>query len=151
MIRKISIRSSSETETMKLAAGIGTKLRGGETIELSSDLGGGKTTFVKGLAEGAGSNELVTSPSFTLQNEYLAKSFTLHHLDFYRLKDPGIMKQMLEETLNQSGGVVVIEWAEIVEDILPAISLKLAIKTTSETTRQFEISLPSELNYLLES
>jgi tRNA threonylcarbamoyladenosine biosynthesis protein TsaE len=151
MIRKISIRSSSETETMKLAAGIGTKLRGGETIELSSDLGGGKTTFVKGLAEGAGSNELVTSPSFTLQNEYLAKSFTLHHLDFYRLKDPGIMKQMLEETLNQSGGVVVIEWAEIVEDILPAISLKLAIKTTSETTRQFEISLPGELNYLFES
>jgi tRNA threonylcarbamoyladenosine biosynthesis protein TsaE len=127
---------------------IGHKLRGGEVIELVSDLGGGKTAFVRGLAKGMGSDDAVRSPSFTLNNRYRAGTLTLHHFDFYRLEEPGIMRQELAEVLEDSQSVAVIEWGGIAEAVLPPDRLTIRIRPTGETSRQFNFSCPRNLNYL---
>jgi tRNA threonylcarbamoyladenosine biosynthesis protein TsaE len=134
--------------TLELGAQIGRKLRGGEVIELVSDLGGGKTAFVRGLAQGLGSKDTVRSPSFTLSNEYHAGKLTLYHFDFYRLKEPGIMRDELAEVLHDRRAVVAVEWPEIIEEVLPAEHLTIHIKATGENSRQFDFDYPEGLQYL---
>src|ERR1700722_299415 len=85
--------------TLVLGRTLGQNLKGGEAIELSSDLGGGKTALVKGLANGAGSQDLVSSPSFTICNQYNTPKFVIYHFDFYRLSDPGIIARELSEVI----------------------------------------------------
>src|SRR5476649_1957023 len=89
--------STSLDATLQLAAQVGHRMRGGETIELISDLGGGKTTFVRGLARGFGSKDHVTSPSFALSNQYSSRDLVMYHFDFYRLDDVGIIASELAE------------------------------------------------------
>lgn len=124
-------------------------MRGGEVIELVSDLGGGKTTFVRGLARGMGSAEPVHSPSFTLGNQYRSAKLTLYHFDFYRLFEPGIMRDELAEVLADPAAVVVIEWGKIVEDVLPAKKLTVHFRVTGTDSRQLIFTCPSELSYLV--
>lgn len=123
-----------------MAERLGRQLKGGEVIELISDLGGGKTTFVKGLARGIGSDDQVTSPTFTLSNLYQGTGLQLHHFDFYRLAEPGIMRDELAEVLSDPQNVVVIEWAEIVHDILTDDRLTISITATGETSRHYDFS-----------
>ncbi|HWB38638.1 MAG TPA: tRNA (adenosine(37)-N6)-threonylcarbamoyltransferase complex ATPase subunit type 1 TsaE [Candidatus Saccharimonadales bacterium] len=141
--------STSSEKTLELAEQIGRKLRGGEVIELVSDLGGGKTTFVHGLAAGMGSPDIVHSPSFTLSNEYRSDKLTLQHFDFYRLHEPGIMRDELAEILADPINVVAVEWADIVEDILPTNRLTIRIKTTGENERQISLEYADNLKYLV--
>jgi tRNA threonylcarbamoyladenosine biosynthesis protein TsaE len=143
------IESSSLEDTLLIAEQIGRNLRGGEVIELVSDLGGGKTAFVRGLAIGIGSEDAVHSPSFTISNQYQSGNFILHHLDFYRLNDAGLMKQELAEILSDPLSIVVVEWANIVEDILPDQHLVVIIKSTGEHSRRFIFEYPSKLSYLI--
>lgn len=128
---------------------MGKKLRGGEVIELVSDLGGGKTTFVRGLAAGMGSKDRVSSPSFTLNNQYRAGRLTLYHFDFHRIDDPGIMREELGEILADPDSIVVIEWADIVKAILPPDRLTITIISSGENERQLSFNYPDELNYLV--
>jgi tRNA threonylcarbamoyladenosine biosynthesis protein TsaE len=136
--------STSSAETEKLGEFLGSRLTGSEVIELRSDLGGGKTTFVKGLVRGAGSKDNVTSPTFTLSRIYNAKDFQIHHFDFYRLNDPGILAEQLSESVSNDKAVVVIEWAEIVKDVLPDEHISIEFKPTvsSPDERQITISYP---------
>ena len=134
---------------MHLAEQIGARLRGGEVLELVSDLGGGKTTFVRGLAKGMGSNDPVRSPSFTLSNEYRSNELTLFHFDFYRLQEPGIMRDELAEALSDPKSIVAIEWGNVVNDVLPADRLTIDIKATGQNDRSLAMSYPEELEYLL--
>jgi len=127
---------------------IGRKLQGGEMIELVGDLGSGKTAFVRGLARGMGSSDSVHSPSFTLSNRYRAGKLTLHHFDFYRLGEPGIMARELAEILEDPSAVTVVEWGDVTEAVLPPDRLTIRIKPTSETSRQFRFSCPNNLKYL---
>ncbi|HET7320780.1 MAG TPA: tRNA (adenosine(37)-N6)-threonylcarbamoyltransferase complex ATPase subunit type 1 TsaE [Candidatus Saccharimonadales bacterium] len=142
------IISTSALQTEQLGEQLGRKLRGGEAIELVSDLGGGKTTFVRGLARGVGSKDKVSSPSFTLSNEYQANKLTLHHFDFYRLREPGILRNELAEILEDPQAVTVVEWANIVEDVLPADKLTVHIRATGEESREIELSYPENRKYL---
>ncbi|HSW36851.1 MAG TPA: tRNA (adenosine(37)-N6)-threonylcarbamoyltransferase complex ATPase subunit type 1 TsaE [Candidatus Saccharimonadales bacterium] len=145
----LKIVTSSSAETERLAGQIGRRLRGGETIELISDLGGGKTTFVRGLARGFGSKDKVTSPSFTLSNEYKADDKTLFHFDFYRLQEPGIMSDELAEAVGDPKTVTVVEWADIVQKVLPDNRLTINIKATDEDLREFTLEYPENLKYLI--
>ena len=145
----IEVNSSSEDQTMTIGSNIGQTLTGQEVIELISDLGGGKTTFVKGLADGAGSQELVSSPSFTLCNQYQAEQLTIYHFDFYRLNDPGIIRRELAEALEVPKGVVVIEWPEVIEDILPQKRLIIEFISLTPSKRQLKLTLPETLSYLV--
>ena len=135
--------------TEQLSRSVGRALRGGEVIELVSDVGGGKTTFVRGLAKGFGSDDAVGSPSFTLSRQYEAKGKTIHHFDFYRLSDPGILANELAEVLRDPQAVVVVEWADIVENVLPQERVTIQISSTGETQREFEFSYPEKFAYLI--
>lgn len=105
---------------------------------------------MRGLAKGIGSVDKVTSPTFTVKQEYYTQDLTLHHFDFYRLHEPGIIAGELHEVIHQRDGVIVIEWAKIVEGALPRVRMTVHLKTTGETTREIEFSYPDSLKYLLE-
>lgn len=138
------IEVENEAATKDLGRRIGEKLRGGEVFELVGDVGAGKTTFVKGLAWGLGVNDEVQSPSFTISRVYDGRdNLQLVHYDFYRLTDPGIMANEVAEMVGDPQTVTVIEWADIVEGVLPERHFRLSITTPSETTRAIE--LPDEL------
>lgn len=131
-----TIEVTSEQETRALGERIGRLLRGGEVIELVGDVGAGKTTFVKGLALGLGVDEDVQSPSFTISRVYDARdTLQLAHYDFYRLNDAGIMADELTETTQDPETVTVIEWADIVEGVLPARRLRISFTSPTEISR----------------
>ncbi len=117
-------------------------------IELSSDLGGGKTTFVRGLARGAGSDEAVASPSFTISRVYKAGQLTIHHYDFYRLGEAGLMSQELAEVLGDPQAVVVVEWAHAVDQVLPNDRIIIQLHHTGDSRREIAITLPEQAAYL---
>ena len=121
------------------------QLKSPELIELRSDLGGGKTTFVKGLAAGLGSKNIVTSPTFTLNQIYKAKKGAeIHHYDFYRLDNPGIMADQLAESLQNSKVITVVEWAHIVSDVLPKdrFSVEFKVVEVNQDERLIIINYP---------
>jgi tRNA threonylcarbamoyladenosine biosynthesis protein TsaE len=142
------IESTSLGNTLEIAASIGRELKSGEIFELVSDLGGGKTAFVRGLAAGMGSTDNVSSPSFTITNEYKAGELTLYHFDFYRLNEPGVLKQELSEALADPHAVVAVEWADIVENVLPANRIRVRINVSGENSRKFRFVYTKELSYL---
>jgi tRNA threonylcarbamoyladenosine biosynthesis protein TsaE len=142
--------STSVSQTQHVGESIGKQCRGGEVIELASDLGGGKTTFVHGLAKGIGSTDHVASPTFTISRLYKGQKLELHHFDFYRLQDPGLMEYELHDVLGDHSAVVVIEWSNVIKHVLPKERLTIRLIPTGETTRQFEMEYPESLNYLVE-
>jgi tRNA threonylcarbamoyladenosine biosynthesis protein TsaE len=144
------IKSTSSTMTEQVAEKLGHHLHGGEIIELVSDLGGGKTTFVRGLARGLGSHDRVRSPSFTLANQYQAGELTLYHFDFYRLSDPGILATELAEIMANKKAIIVIEWATIVAQVLNTPHLVILLKQTDEHERDIHIDYPESCKYLFQ-
>lgn len=141
---------SSEV-TEKLAAQIGRAIKGGEVIELMSDLGGGKTTFVRGLARGMGSSDRVASPTFTISRVYEAGDLELHHFDFYRLHEAGLIVEELAEVIGDPKIVSVVEWAGIVKDVLPAKRLTISIEKTPSDGRRLMFRAPESLAYLVQA
>jgi tRNA threonylcarbamoyladenosine biosynthesis protein TsaE len=146
----LQINSTSSEETEGLAERLGSKLRGGEVIELVSDLGGGKTTFTRGLARGAGSKDKVGSPTFTLSREYVAPKFTIAHFDFYRLSEAGIVADELAEQIHDPAYVCVVEWGDIAHDVLPENRLTIRIDQAGENERHISIDYAEDLSYLME-
>lgn len=133
--------ASNEAETKALGQRLGSLLHGGEVIELVGDVGAGKTTFVKGLALGLAIDEDVQSPSFTISRVYDGRDgLQLAHYDFYRLHDAGIMADELQETVSDARIVTVVEWADIVEGVLPASRIRIVFTTPSENERQLTLS-----------
>lgn len=128
-------------------AKLGALLRGGEVIELVGDVGAGKTTLTKGIAAGMGIDEDIQSPSFTISRVYdTPGGVNLAHYDFYRLQDAGIMADELHETIHDASTVTIIEWAEIVEDVLPSDRLDIRISSPSETTRSVTIQAGGQVS-----
>ncbi|MCA1840924.1 MAG: tRNA (adenosine(37)-N6)-threonylcarbamoyltransferase complex ATPase subunit type 1 TsaE [Actinomycetota bacterium] len=122
-----SIQTRSADQTRRLAVALSPVLIPGDMIVLAGDLGSGKTTFVQGLAVGLGITEQVTSPTFILMKEYLGGRYPLMHLDIYRL---GMIQDVIDvgydEFLDPSY-VVVIEWGDIIEPLLPKEHLQVEL------------------------
>jgi len=114
-MERVITRSPEETE--RYGAGLGRECAGGENLFLSGTLGSGKTTLAKGIGRGLGVEDVITSPSFAIMNEYRGR-LNLFHFDFYRLDDPREMEDLLEEYLYREDGVVVVEWGEEVMEML---------------------------------
>ena len=132
----LEIISKSLEDSLAVAEKIGQQLKGGEVIELVGDLGSGKTAFVRGLAKGISSTDVVQSPSFTISRIYKGKNnLEIHHYDFHRLDEPGVVKEELAESLDNPNAITVIEWADTVGDVLPTERLKVIITSSGETTR----------------
>ena len=143
---------SSESETQKFAESIGRSLRGSECFEFVSDLGGGKTTFIKGLVKGAGSDEIVNSPTFTVGKQYQIPNGRIYHYDFYRLPEPGLVREELSEALEDENNIIVVEWAESVRETLPSKRVVVHIDKVADNPdgRMIDISFDKELDYLFE-
>lgn len=108
----------SQDETEAFGYEIGKSARQGEIYCLSGDLGVGKTVFTKGFARGLGIDEHITSPTFTLINEYYGR-LPLYHFDVYRVADPEEMDYIGCDEYFFGNGVCLIEWAELIFDIIP--------------------------------
>jgi tRNA threonylcarbamoyladenosine biosynthesis protein TsaE len=144
----IEVKSAEEMQA--LGGKIGTRITGGEVIVLIGDIGAGKTTFTKGLARAMGISEDVQSPTFTVSRVYeTARGVTLAHYDFYRLSDPGIMRAELAEAVHDPVTATIIEWSEIVADVLPVDALRLTITATGETSRLVELAAGGERSQAL--
>ena len=138
-MNEVTFSTDSAVSTQDLAARVGAALRGGEVIELISDVGGGKTEFVRGLARGMGSQDAVMSPTFTISRIYRGEGLSLHHFDFYRLNEPGVMLEELSECIDDNEAAVAVEWSDVVSGVLPQDRLQVRIKPTGENDRDINI------------
>jgi tRNA threonylcarbamoyladenosine biosynthesis protein TsaE len=145
---KLEITTTSSEQSVALGNKIGATLRGGEVIQLASDLGGGKTTLTRGIASGAGSKDTVGSPTFTISKLYKAPNFNIYHFDFYRLNEPGIVEYELAEAADDTNSVVIVEWADIVNDVLPKERIVINIAHIGDEERLFKVSIPAKYNYI---
>ncbi len=135
----LEIDSQSPEETHDIGFKIGKKLKPGDIICLNGDLGAGKTTITKAIAEALGIEENITSPSFTIVNEYYG-DVNLYHFDVYRIDDIEEMYDIGYEEYFYSDGICVIEWSNMIEDILPKERLELNLYNTSDSdSRKIEI------------
>jgi tRNA threonylcarbamoyladenosine biosynthesis protein TsaE len=146
-----TIKSSSSEDTVSIGEQLGRRCRGGEVFMLASDLGGGKTTFVKGLAKGLGSRDHVSSPTFMVERVYSCRDdLSLHHFDFYRLQEGGIVARELHEVLDDKTSVIAVEWGQIITDTLPLdhITIRLERQANDEDHRLIQVSCPEKFSYL---
>ncbi|MBR1742356.1 MAG: tRNA (adenosine(37)-N6)-threonylcarbamoyltransferase complex ATPase subunit type 1 TsaE [Lachnospiraceae bacterium] len=119
--------SDSEQETFALGASLGEKCKGGEIFLLDGDLGVGKTVFSKGLGKGLGVAEPISSPTFTIVSIYESGRLPFYHFDVYRISDIEEMDEIGYEDYFYGNGVCLIEWADLIREILPegCISVKI--------------------------
>ena len=112
-------------------------LKGGMVVELIGDVGAGKTTLTRAVARTLGVTGPVQSPTFTISNRYeLPDGRILAHYDFYRLGEAGIMRDELDEAIHDQQTITIIEWGDIIADILPNDRLTLQIISPTETERK---------------
>ena len=133
--------SNSESQTINFALKLSKKVKLGTVIALVGNLGSGKTTFTKGFAKGLNIKEHVGSPTFKIVSEYEGKHFNLYHIDSYRLNNSNdFLKIGGEEFLNQETGVTIIEWADLIKDILPKSTITINFyRLNHENSRRIEI------------
>lgn len=114
-----TITLKNERETRQFGLDLGKSLAQGDVVALIGDLGTGKTALTKYIAQGLGIRELITSPTFTIVQEYYSGRLPLYHFDVYRIGDPEEMFELGYEEYFYGKGVCIIEWANLVEELLP--------------------------------
>lgn len=141
---EIKVISNDVKTTMQIAKKYASTIKSPCVISLVGDLGAGKTTFSKGFAEGFGVKETVTSPTFTIMNEYNGSTMPLYHFDMYRLSSAEeAINCGFEEyfDLSKLRGVVLVEWAENVEGLLPSLHIEVKFTKINDTSREISISV----------
>ena len=127
--------TNSPAETEAVAEKLAKLLRPGTVIAYRGDLGAGKTAFTRGLARGLGCDDMVTSPTYTIVNEYLSGRMPLFHFDMYRLASAEDLWDIGWEDYLERGGVCAVEWSENVEEALESFILVNIEKTGDESRR----------------
>ena len=130
--------TNSPMETQALGAKLGEKLQPGTVIAYRGDLGAGKTAFTRGIAQGLGATDLVTSPTYTIVNEYLSGRMPLFHFDMYRLPDSDSLFDIGWEDYLERGGVCAVEWSENVADAMED-AIIISIEKTGEDSRRITV------------
>jgi tRNA threonylcarbamoyladenosine biosynthesis protein TsaE len=143
----IDERIVNENEMKAYGQALGQTLAPGAVIALIGDLGAGKTTLSKSIAEGLGVRERVTSPTFTIICEYGSGRLPLYHFDVYRLDDPEEMENLGYEEYFYGDGVTIVEWADKVEALLPKTAIRIRIDyNTDPETRTLSVK-PNALEH----
>ena len=132
------ITSRSIEDTMELAENIESEKFPGMIICLDGELGSGKTVFVKGFAKSLGLEETITSPTFNIVKEYTSGEMPLYHMDVYRLED-GDESIGFNDYFN-SDGISIIEWSELISNVLPEERLDIKFKVIDENTRIIKLT-----------
>ena len=130
--------TNSPDQTEAIGQALGQTVKAGTVIAYSGDLGAGKTAFTRGLARGLGITEPVTSPTYTIVNEYLSGRLPLFHFDMYRLRSADDLWDIGWEDYLERGGVCAVEWAENVEEAMED-ALWVHIKKLDEATRSITV------------
>lgn len=134
--------SNSVEQTERIAAELAKKLNGGECIALQGEMGAGKTQFVRGLVRGLnGNSRVVSSPTFVLLNVYDDGRLKVFHLDAYRVLGAEEFEAIGFAELLEQRGVVVVEWAQRVERLLPINRIDVQITAIGKTSRRIEVHL----------
>lgn len=128
----------SPEETERLGEKLAKKLTPGTVLAYRGELGAGKTAFTRGLARGLGYAEPVTSPTYTIVNEYLGGRLPLFHFDMYRLSSAEDLWDIGWEDYLDRGGVCAVEWSENVAEALPD-AITVTIRKVDDTTRQITV------------
>jgi tRNA threonylcarbamoyladenosine biosynthesis protein TsaE len=138
----IALFSNSPSETFRIGRILGEALKEGDCVAITGELGSGKTCLTQGIAKGLGvsDNYVVTSPTFTLLNEYPGSETVLYHLDVYRLIGSADLVEMGYDEYLSGGGVMVIEWAEKIIDQIPEGALFITISHLEEDMRKIELT-----------
>lgn len=139
---KIEIQTKNEQQTMSVAEKLGKTLIVPQVISLVGDLGAGKTTFAKGIAKGLGIEKMVTSPTFTILNEYLDNKIKMYHFDMYRLESEDEARAVGFENyfdLSSLDGITLVEWAENTNGILPEKYLQITLEKLGDDERKIII------------
>jgi tRNA threonylcarbamoyladenosine biosynthesis protein TsaE len=140
-VKALSILSHNEQETIALARKLAASFISGDVVILKGDLGAGKTTFVRALAEARGVDEnQINSPSYTLVNEYSGNP-PIFHIDLYRLSDVSELTEIGWDDFLSRDGIVLVEWGERAEHRLPARYYLAEFTIIDEQQRQIELSL----------
>lgn len=132
--------SKCEEDTIEFASKFASKLNKKDIVILSGELGSGKTKFVQGVLKHFGLENEISSPTFTIVNEYNAKQVNIYHFDVYRLADTDEFYAMGGEEYFENG-ICLIEWGEIIEDILPSDYIKIKFKKNEENEEYREIEI----------
>ena len=137
--------SHSVLETEAIAGELARQLRGGECVALYGELGAGKTQFVRGVVRGLnGPAQSVSSPTFVLLNVYPGGRLTVYHLDAYRVSGAEDFETIGFAELLEQGGIVIVEWADRVNQLIPANHIEVRLQSLGATTRSIEISFPAD-------
>ncbi len=140
-----TVFSLSEEETCQLGEVLARSLKGGELILLEGELGLGKTVFARGIAKGLDlPPEDVSSPSFTLIQEYRGGRLNMFHVDLYRLNSPDELSTLGLEEILSSGGVVVVEWGEKLPAYYHANAITVRLHDVGEGSRRIELDQPAQ-------
>lgn len=132
------ITSRSEDDTQELAENLESEKFPGMVICLNGELGSGKTLFVKSFAKALGINDDITSPTFNIIKEYHDGEMDLYHMDVYRVEDD--YESVGIEEYFEKNGVCIIEWADVIKDILPEERLDITISIIDENTRVLSLT-----------
>ncbi|MGQ9628727.1 MAG: tRNA (adenosine(37)-N6)-threonylcarbamoyltransferase complex ATPase subunit type 1 TsaE [bacterium] len=143
------IISRSPEETLSIGERIGQALAPGDILALEGDLGTGKTVLTKGIAKGLGvdSEDVVTSPTFTLINEYRGRGgLPIYHFDIYRLDGPRDLVDLGYEEYFYGEGVTIIEWADKIAPLIPPSAFRIELSFVEGADTHRRITLPPELD-----
>lgn len=132
--------SKCEQDTIEFASKFASKLNKSDIIVLSGELGSGKTKFVQGVLKHFGLEDEISSPTFTIVNEYHAKEANIYHFDVYRLADVDEFYAMGGEEYFENG-ICFIEWGEMIESILPSNYIKITFKKNDENEEYRELQI----------
>ena len=136
----MNIVSNSERETIELGKKIASKLKKGDIIILSGDLGSVKTKFTEGILTYFGLEDEISSPTFTIVNEYHTEKLNIYHFDVYRLNDIDEFGAIGGEEYFEKGACI-IEWGEMIEDILPEKYMKITFSRNLDYENKRNISI----------
>lgn len=134
----MTFETHSPEQTEALGKALGKVLKAGAVVAYTGDLGAGKTAFTRGLAKGLGASEPVTSPTYTIVNEYLSGRIPLFHFDMYRLGSSEDLFDIGWEDYLERGGVCALEWSENVADALEN-PIRVQLEKTGENARRITI------------
>jgi len=137
-----AIRTESAEETIAVGERLGNRLKPGDVVALSGDLGAGKTTLTRGIAAGMGVAADIHSPTFTLIHEHPG-AIPLYHIDLYRLSNEEEAERIGIDEYIYGDGVTIIEWAQKVKPLLPPDRLDIELKMTGDTDRELVIEARS--------
>lgn len=139
-----TITCADESATTAVATRLAPLLRGGDLLALTGDLGAGKTFFARGLARALGVTEPVTSPTFTIVQEYPAPPWRLYHVDLYRLTDAEQAVAFgIDDYLDDPAGITVVEWPDRLGPLLDSRAWRLEFSITGPTSRRLQVRPPA--------